>query len=74
LRCYVFAAVKFFYFFGEAKFSNFAPRRQRKSFATERLGSGSEAKMTEFRLGGATKFSSGEALFVLMPISDGGLW
>jgi hypothetical protein len=44
--------------------ANFAPARCRKSFADWQLAHGGEAKLSEFRLGGVTKFSPGEALFV----------
>jgi hypothetical protein len=54
----------FFFFLVRRNSANFASARSRKSFADGWLACGGEAKLSEFRLGGATKIVPGEALFV----------
>jgi hypothetical protein len=61
-----FASLNFFLFLVRRNSANFASARFGKWFGCLGFGCGSEAKLSEFRLGGVTKlkFSPGEALFV----------
>jgi hypothetical protein len=60
----IFASLNFFLFFVRRNSANFASARLRKSFAAHWLACGSEAKLSEFRLGGVAKLSPGGAKFV----------
>ena len=60
----IFASPKFFYFLVRRYSVRFASRRGGKSLAGRHLADGSEAIFAGFRLGGGTKSSTGEALFV----------
>jgi hypothetical protein len=54
----------FFFFLVRRNLANFASACFCKLFSAQRLVSGSEAKLSEFRLGGVTKSPRGEAKFV----------
>jgi hypothetical protein len=56
-------SIFFFFLVGRYSF-DFASPRGRKSLCGPRFGSGGEAKLSGFRLGGAAKPSLSEALFI----------
>ena len=62
----VFASANFFFFLVRRYSGNFASPRVRKSLAGPMFVGGGGAILSEFRLGGGTESSAGEALFVVL--------